>query len=225
MINITPRAGFTVTAHTGSMHTRANSAASVAASIRYGADITEMDVTFRKDGTPVIIHSASPKDNEGLLFSKALEAVAKSDMLRMNLDLKAFWNTAAVQNALIGAGLLERAFYTGVFEKNAKEVRNGSPLVPYYINASLSPSERDSQDALNALAERIRGFGGVGLNIHYPCLNHKVVEVMHEHGLLVSAWTVHCKADMEALIAMGVDNITTKNPAKLRAVIGAASKG
>ncbi len=210
---------FTVTAHTGAMRTKANSAASIGASIKYGADITEMDVTFRSDGTPVIIHSASPANGEGLPFTKALEAVSKSGTLRMNLDLKAFWNTAAVQKALQDAGLLERAFYTGVFESNVQEVRSGSPLVPYYINASISPDERENGEALNALAERITALGGIGLNTHYPNLNQKVVDVMHAHSLLVSAWTVRLKKDMERLIAMGVDNITTKNPKKLTTIL------
>lgn len=61
---------FTVTAHTGALLTKRNSVKSVITSIKACADIIEVDVTFRKDGTVVIIHSDSPADNEGVLFEK-----------------------------------------------------------------------------------------------------------------------------------------------------------
>ncbi|HZJ75694.1 MAG TPA: glycerophosphodiester phosphodiesterase family protein, partial [Clostridia bacterium] len=128
---------FTVTAHTGAMNTKHNSLQSIDAAIFYKADIAEIDVAFRKDGTPVIIHSSEPKDDEGILLADALKCVAKSDVLRLNLDLKAFWNTGAIEELLIKHNLQKRAFFTGVFPENVAEVKNNSPLVPYYINASI----------------------------------------------------------------------------------------
>lgn len=211
--------GFTVTAHTGSMRTPNNSVKSISAAIKAGADIAEMDVTFRKDGTPVIIHSAKPGDGEGVLFTEALKEAKKSATLRLNLDLKAFWNTAAVQKALTDAALLERAFYTGVSAERVKEVKSGSPLVPYYINASIKEDERENADALHALAEKILEFGGIGLNIQYKQVGKTTVDIMHENGLLVSVWTVRRKVDIKRLLKLGVDNITTKNPKKLRALL------
>ena len=214
-----PIKDFTVTAHTGAMRTAPNSTESIGAAIETGADIAEMDVTFRNDGTPVIIHSGKPGDGEGVLFAEALREVNKSDTLRLNLDLKAFWNTADVQKALIDAALLDRAFYTGVSAERVKEVKSGSPLVPYYINASIKKHERENAYALHALAEKILDLGGVGLNIQYTQVGKTAVDIMHGHGLLVSVWTVRRKADMKRLLNLGVDNITTKNPKKLRALL------
>lgn len=211
--------GFTVTAHTGAMHTPCNSIKSISAAIQAGADIAEMDVTFRKDGTPVIIHSGEPEDCEGVLFTEALKEANKSAALCLNLDLKAFWNTAAVQKALTDAALLERAFYTGVFAERVKEVKSGSPLVPYYINASIKEHERENADVLLALAEKILELGGIGLNIQYKQIGKTAVDIMHRNNLLISVWTVRRKADMKRLLKLGVDNITTKNPKKLRALL------
>ena len=42
---------------------------------------------------------------------------------------------------------------------------------------------------------------------------------MREQGMLVSFWTVDRKADMARIAALGPDNITTKEPIKLRELI------
>ena len=45
------------------------------------------------------------------------------------------------------------------------------------------------------------------------------MRVMREQGMLVSFWTVDRKADMARIAALGPDNITTKEPIKLRELI------
>lgn len=206
---------FTVTAHTGAMNTKHNSLQSIDAAIFYKADIAEIDVSFRKDGTPVIIHSSEPKDYEGILLADALKCAAKSDVLHLNLDLKAFWNTGAIEELLIENNLLKRAFYTGVFPENVAEVKNNSPLVPYFINASIEKSKRKSEKHLNNLAEEILNLEAIGLNTHYKNINKQIVEVMHSYGLLVSAWTVNSRIKQRKLLALGVDNITALKLHKL----------
>lgn len=210
---------FTITAHTGAMKTEHNSLQSIDAAIFYKADIAEIDVTFRKDGTPVIIHSSEPKDIEGVLLAEALRCAAKSDTLRLNLDLKAFWNTGAIEELLIENNLIKRAFYTGVYPLNVSEIRNNSPLVPYYINASIESNKRKDEKHLNELANDILNLGAIGLNTHYKNINKKTVEVMHRHGLLVSAWTVNNGITQKKLLTLGVDNITTLNPLKLQKLL------
>jgi len=43
---------------------------------------------------------------------------------------------------------------------------------------------------------------------------------MHENGLFVSVWTVNENIDMVRMLALSVDNITTRNPCKLKLIIG-----
>lgn len=207
---------FTITAHTGAMNTKHNSLESIDAAVSCKADIAEIDVSFRKDGTPVIIHNSTPCDNEGVLLKDALKQAAKSDNLRLNLDLKAFWNTGAVQNALIEHNLLKRAFFTGVFTGNVHEVKNGSPLIPYYINVSIDKQKRKNEQYLSSLAKEILSLGAIGLNSHYKNINKDTVKAMHSHNLLVSAWTVNGYFSQRKLLALGVDNITTLRPERLR---------
>jgi len=215
---------FTVTAHTGAMLTPHNSMKSVSTSIVVGADIVEIDVTFRKDGTVVIIHSDSPADNEGVLFAEVADKLVESSTVRANLDLKAFWNTAGVQEILLSHNLLERAFYTGVFPENVEQVRKGSPLVPYYINGSIDKTNMDNEEFLHAFAKEITDLGAIGLNTHFSCINKKVTDIMHDHGLLVSAWTVNKRSDQCRILSYGVNNITTTNPVKLRTILDAVKK-
>ena len=211
--------GFTVTAHTGAQFTRRNSLGSIRKAIAVGCDITEMDVTFRKDGTVVIVHMENPSDTDGILFDDALEQVAKSPRIKVNLDLKAFWNTAAVQQAVCRPGLLERVFYTGVYIGNAEQVRNGSPDIPYYINERISDDKLKNREYIEQVARNITEAGGIGLNSNFHGINALVVEVMHKNGLLVSAWTVNKKKDQLRMLALGVDNITTTAPVKLMRLV------
>lgn len=217
--------GFTVTAHTGAMLTPPNSLRSISASIEAGADIVEVDVTFRKDGTVVIIHSDAPAGNEGVLFEQAAALIAQSGTVRVNLDLKAFWNTAAVQEILARHNLLDRAFYTGVSAEKVAQVREGSPLVAYYINGSVDKAKLDDEAFLHGYAEEIAGLGAVGLNTHFSRVSKTVCDVMHAHGLLVSAWTVNKSVDQLRVLSCGADNITTKNPVKLRMLLDAVKSG
>ena len=217
--------GFTVTAHTGAMLTPHNSLRSISTSVKASADIVEVDVTFRKDGTVVIIHSDAPAENEGVLFEKAAALLAESSKVRVNLDLKAFWNTAAVQETLTRHNLLGRAFYTGVYADKVPQIREGSPLVAYYINGSIDKTKLDNEAFLHAYAEEIAGLGAVGLNTHFGCVSKTVCDIMHTHGLLVSAWTVNKRGDQLRMFSCGVDNITTKNPVQLRMLLDTVKNG
>ena len=210
---------FTVTAHTGALLTKRNSVKSVITSIKACADIIEVDVTFRKDGTVVIIHSDSPADNEGVLFEKIAEKLAKRSTVKANLDLKAYSNTAGVQEILSRHKLLDRAFYTGVFPENVEQVKKGSPLIPYYINGYIDKSNMDNDEYLHSLANEIAQMGAIGLNAHFSCINKKVTNIMHSHSLLVSAWTVNKRKDQCRILSYGVDNITTTSPIKLMAIL------
>lgn len=213
---------FTVTAHTGAMLTVRNSLKSVIISIVSGADIVEVDVTFRKDGTVVIIHSDSPADNEGVLFDKVAKKLAESDTVKVNLDLKAFQNTAGVQDILVRHKLIGRAFYTGVFPEEVERVKNDSPRVPYYINGFIDEINLSNEEYLHTYAKEIAELGAIGLNTHFSCVNKKVTDIMHEHGLLVSVWTVNKRSDQCRVLSYGVNNITTTNPVKLRAILDSA---
>jgi glycerophosphoryl diester phosphodiesterase len=208
-------AGFTVTAHSGAFGTPDNSLAFVEKVIAENCDIIEMDVSFRPDGLPVIIHSGAPKEDEGIPLAEAFARIAEHPSLRMNLDLKSTVNLPAVDALLKEYGLFDRAFYTGVGEDWVPAVQKNS-AVPYFINLPCCPTLKRSRKAADAAAKRVKALGALGLNNHYNDVSPTVVRAMRENGLLISLWTANTPRAMRKCIVLCPDNITTRHPNKLR---------
>lgn len=209
---------FTVTAHAGAMRTKANTISSVEKILETKADIVEFDVSFRPDGTPVTIHKDNPSQTQGELFENMLEAVAKSNKLKINLDLKSEKNLPAIEELVKRVGLLDRVFFTGVDEKRCKTVKENCPNIPYFLNASLE-GKQNNEDFLRGMCDKIISLGAVGINMHYINASAAACRIMHEKNLLVSVWTVQLASDMRRLLSYGVDNITTKKPNVLLRII------
>lgn len=210
--------GFSITFHAGAEGTKENSLESVQFSVDNNADIAEFDVTFRQDGTPVIIHSDHPGDDEGESFEEALKIVATHPSCRINLDLKNVSNLPVVDELVGKYGLTDRVFYTGVENKWADTVKKNS-AIKYYLNHGVTPEESLSRKAAEKLAEEIKTCGAIGLNSHFLNASKLVCDVMHENGLLVSFWTVNELPDMERILKVGPDNITTRCPFLLRELV------
>lgn len=210
--------GFTATYHTGAMHTKPNSIASVEAAIDHGAKILEVDVSFRPDGLPVIIHNSAPGYNQGVFLENALEKVAQSDTCMVNLDLKSTANLGAVDELVKMYGLTERVFYTGVFADWVDAVKASSEI-PYYLNHTITEAEATDKSAAQAVADKAKSLGTIGINANFTPATELFVETMHENGLFVSLWTVNNMADMLNVLKLKPDNITTKNPHILKRLL------
>lgn len=210
--------GFTYTFHSGFMKTPENSVEGLEKAFEMNAEIVEVDVTFRNDGTPVIIHLDSADDDKGELFDDAMAAVAKNKNCRVNLDIKSVANLPAVDEIIKKYNLDQRAFYTGVWEKWVENVRADSSL-PYYLNYNVTALDGASPESVKKLADKIKDLGACGLNTNFMFVNKTIVKGLHEAGIPVSAWTCNTKRDMKKMLALGVDNITTKRPDKLRTLI------
>lgn len=209
---------FTVTYHAGAMNTKPNSIKSIETAIAHGAKIIEMDVSFRPDGLPVIIHNSSPNHKQGEFLENALEAVAQSGTCMINLDLKSTENTAAIDELVKLHGLAERVFYTGVFEDWTDTVKNNS-AIPYYLNHTITEKEAADKTYAQAAADKAKALGAIGINANFKPATELFVETMHENGLLVSLWTVNSAADMPNILKLKPDNITTKKPHILNKII------
>lgn len=202
---------FTLTYHAGAMHTKPNTLQSIKHALEHGAKTVEFDVTFRPDGTPVIIHSSSPKSNEGVLLSDALDIVVKDKYCQINLDIKSTTNLSEVDKLVKEKGLFERVFYTGVFEDWVEKVKKDS-VIPYYLNHSISQEEAASAEKIQALADKAKALGAMGINSKFTNANKTFVDVTRKNGLLVSLWTVNKASDIVRILNIKPDNITTKMP-------------
>lgn len=203
--------GFTVTFHAGALGTKPNTLDSIRKSLEYGAEVIELDVTFRPDATAVIIHSSSPESDEGVLLCEALKIVAADEKCRINLDIKSTSNLPEVDRLVKEYGLFERVFYTGVFEDWVEAVEKNSDIA-YYVNHNLTAEEAASEEMLQELAERIISLGAIGLNSNLKNASALATKVMHKNGLLVSLWTANKPSDTAKIITCLPDNLTTKKP-------------
>ncbi len=199
-----------VTWHAGAMKTAPNTLESIEVAIKNNADIVEIDVTFRPDGTPVIIHSAAPAENEGILFEDAIKLLSNCNC-KVNLDLKSTANLPAVDEIINEYSMMNRVFYTGVFESWVETVKSNSKI-PYYLNYSVSRKESKKEDAAQAVADKAKALGVIGINANFRKVRKQFSDVMHKNGLEVSLWTANKKREMKKVIKATPDNITTKCP-------------
>ncbi len=210
--------GFTVTHHAGAMGQKPNSLESVSYSVYHGAGCVEMDVSFRPDGTPVIIHSSSPGEKEGELLDMALKIIAGSRKCKINLDLKSTANLAAVDELIENYNLSERAFYTGVGEDWVEKVKSESKI-PFYLNHEITKEEAEDLKTGKELVEKLKSIGAIGVNSPFTFCSEQLCKMMHRRDLYVSIWTINKIETAKKLLEYGVDNITSKKPDKLEKLI------
>ena len=206
-----------VTWHAGAMDTEPNTLESIQAAINSNAEIIEIDVTFRPCGTPVIIHSSAPAENEGVLFEDAIKLLAKGSC-KVNLDLKSTANLPAVDEIINKHEMMSRVFYTGVFETWVEKIKNNS-AIPCYLNYSVSRKESKKEDAAQAVADKAKALGVIGINANFRGVKKQFSDVMHKNGLEVSLWTANKKREMKKVIKANPDNITTKRPDLLNSIL------
>jgi len=215
--------GFTVTAHAGALGTKDNTYESLKTCLDFigGEGCIETDVRFNSEGTPLLWHN-TPKESDKPLLLSEFFTLLKGYPAHVNLDLKEYSNLPEVRRLAEEYGVLPQLFFTGVQTDHAELVRKNAGGIPYYINEGFGSDNRENledRDYLQTVANNVKRFGGIGLNIHYNDATQALVEVMHENGLLVSVWTVNKQTEMCRMLSYGVDNITTRKPDVLRELI------
>lgn len=200
----------TVTAHTGALGSVNNSLESVKICAESGADIIEIDLNFDENGTPVLSHN-KPKGGEAL-FEDALIIFKPYESIRMNIDVKSTSHLYKVQELVKKHGLLDRVFFTGVYESWTKTVKEQCPEIPYYLNLLGFQKLFCKSKHYEKVADRIKKCGAIGLNANRDFISKEMVDYLHGENLLVSGWTAKTVKHIESLKAKGVDNITTLRP-------------
>lgn len=208
---------FTLTAHTGCEGTKDNSLEAIQKGYDSGADIVEFDVHFNSSGEPVLAHDYAADDSVKL--KDAFELVAKCEGLRVNVDCKTTDNLKAIADIAEECGVKDRIFYTGIELKDVEAVKTQTPEVKYYLNMKINKFRKYDDEYIRSLADLVLNNGAVGLNIHYSNASKKMIDIFHQSELEVSLWTVNKEFDMHRVLALGCDNITTRQPSMLKEII------
>lgn len=209
--------GFTVTAHTGCEGTEDNTIEAINAGISVGANIVEFDLNFNDDGEAFLAHDEIKENSVSL--KDAFETVAKHENICINVDCKSTKNLKVVSETAEECGILNRIFYTGISEEDVETAKRDTPEVPYYLNTDIDKSKKNDEEYINSLIEKTKELGAVGININFGGASEKMAELFHSQGLKVSVWTVNSTLDMHKVLALGCDNITTRQPKKLIEII------
>ena len=215
--SVTLPQGFTVTAHTGCEGTEDNSLEAIRKGYESGADIVEFDLNFTADGTPVLAHDDAEEST--VTLDEAFALIAELEGLYVNVDCKSTDNLKAVSELAERYGIKDRIFYTGIEEKDVRAVNTQTPEITYWLNVDVSRIKNRDTQYINSLCDKVISCGAVGINMSYKSCSEELVRVFHERGLLVSIWTVNSEYAMMKTLTYGADNITSRNPSRLKDII------
>ncbi|GLF99027.1 glycerophosphodiester phosphodiesterase [Streptomyces yaizuensis] len=211
---------------------RENTLPSLRSAVGNGADAVEIDVRLTRDGVPVLLHDATLKRLWGHdrrlgsltreqvarvtgggvpTLAEALAVLADLGGPRVMIDLPGA--DAETVRTVVGvvreAGAQERAYYCAG-PRTMLAVRDADPAAEISLTwTSLAPPR---PVLLQALRPRT-------LNYRFGLVGRALADRVHGEGLLVSAWTADTRRSMRALVAAGVDSITTNRVGTLRSVL------
>lgn len=211
--------GFTVTAHTGAYDTQMNTVESIRAAVEQKAQIVEVDIRQRPDGTVVMAHDIVVTNNDGNPFEDALPLLEGADIL-INLDIK---ETKALNNLhklLVKYNLVEKSFLTGIETVNVKAVRESDCAdMDYYLNYIPSRTRVFFDEYRQKIIDMLEENGAIGINCNYKYASSQLSSLLHKRGYKLSVWTVDTQRKAKKMLAIKPDNITTQSPDMIKQVI------
>lgn len=229
-------------------HAPENTLAGIERAIALGADAIEIDVHCTSDGVPVLIHDETvdrTTDGTGNVHEMTFDAVRKLDAGARQFVPQftgARIPTLAEVLALTkGKVLLQIEIkQTGIEEQVAQAVRDAGALAsceshsfyPQVVRAMRSTEPRVAA-ALLTDGRRIVdwddffGFalslGAQGVSVYHSWATAERVRQGQLRSLTFMVWTVDDEADIEKMIAAGVDSICSNFPDVVRRHVDAAT--
>lgn len=211
---------FTITAHTGAYGTEMNSIEAVEAAIKNNAQILEVDVRQRPNGTLVMSHDLVVTNNDGTPLEDALKLIKEKEDMQINFDIKETRVLNDLHALLIDYNLLDRSFLTGIEQINVKAVKNSNCAnMDYYLNYKPSKFKAFSDDYRQKIIRLLEDTGAVGINCNYKFAGSQLSNLLHKKGYKLSVWTVDSERSAKKMLVIKPDNITTKDPDMINSVI------
>ncbi len=211
---------FTITAHTGCEDTPENSIESIIKSFECGADIFEVDVRFDENGIPILSHN-TPTGGEPTL-EEAFQTLARYKKMRCNIDIKQTNNLKIIPILAKKYDVLDRIFYTGIYADDTEAAKE-TPEISYYLNMDVAPIKDHTTEYLLSLVKKVKNCDAIGINCQHNNVTKELIDVFHNHGLLVSIWTCNTDDDIRKTLNISPDNITTKRPIIVKNIISVSN--
>jgi glycerophosphoryl diester phosphodiesterase len=208
-----------------------NTPESFDAAVEHGVDLVELDVLRDKDGRLIVAH-----DYEDAIRRRPMDLTECLDLftappleeVEIDCDLKLAGREAELAGAIAGRGLLDRTMVSTQEIESLLKLRQLEPDLR--LGWTYPRTKRDwtqygwAQPALRAgiatlrrrypglLAKRAPELGVQAVWLYHPLVTPRAIEVAHEIGVEVYAWTVDDAPRMKELIEMGVDGICSNDP-------------
>jgi glycerophosphoryl diester phosphodiesterase len=208
-----------------------NTPESFDAAVEQGVDMIELDVLREQEGRLIVAHDFDDAlRRQPMDLTEALDLFLEPplDTVEIDCDLKLPGREAELAGALEGRGLLERAMVSTQEIDSVRKLRQLEPdlrLGWTYPKTKrdwtqygwAQPAVRAGLSALRRRYPSILAKQGPDLQVnavwvYHPIITPKAVEVAHDIGVELMAWTVDDAGRMRELLAMGVDGICSNDP-------------
>lgn len=196
-----------ITAHAGCMNTMMDSIEAVEAGIKYEADIIEIDLNVDENSNLLLCHDI-PKENLEYPSLKTVLEITKSQKdILLNVDVKNTVTLRGLKSIISEFELLDRVFLTGLTIQDILENREFLKGIYYFINLGVSDFENIEP---KELIDELKKLNPIGININYRLVTPELITICKEKNMLTSVWTVDDEHEMEKMISLKVNSITTK---------------
>ena len=189
-----------ITAHSGCEGTPDNSREHILAAIDSGAEMIEVDVRQDQDGLLYLSHDVPEDVGKCLPLRELFVLIEPEKNLAMNLDVKTEGLIEPVMALAREFALAGRIIFSGSCSDDRElandlgaEVWRGADSIPEGIATN-------------------RADGCPILNVHYSHITEEFEKELRSFGASFSAWTVNDEEEIRWLLALGIANITTRNP-------------
>jgi glycerophosphoryl diester phosphodiesterase len=211
---------------------RENTLRSFAAAVRAGADAVELDVRLTRDRVPVVLHDRTLRrlwgDDRPLsaLTAREVRAVTAGGVptfaealralhgVRTVVDLPDPAAAGAAVRTVAQCGAQERVHYCGD-PPAMRELRAADPRARIALTWKRTAPPR---------ASLLADVRPAWLNLRFGLVDAELVRRARESGLGVAVWTVDSPRAMRALVAAGVESVTSNRVGTLRAVLDRARR-
>jgi len=201
--------------------------------VELGADWTECDVHLTADGHLAVIHDETvdrTTDGTGRVGEMSLDEVRALDAgngarvptlaevlnvvrgrIRLQVELKGEGVEEAALGAVQSEDMLRQVLFTSFHLERLQRIKQLEPAAQV---AALfaKPPEDALRQALDA--------GAGSLHVLYKNLTWGLVQETHDDGLLVGAWNPDAEPEWRAMLALGVDVLSTNRPDGLLSMLG-----
>ena len=231
-----------VIAHRGYWNTPGafeNSIKAIDNAMNFGIYGSEFDINFTADDSIVVVHGSKHPVVKDLVIQESTFDKVRNTLLgngekvptlreyllagksdpstQLILEIKKH-PTPERENEIVAKtmamveelGLEKRVEYISFSWNICEQIRKADrKAVVYYLNGEKSPAELKKA-----------GMNGLDYSLKAIKKHPEWVKQAHDLGLKVNVWTVNKEEDMQAMLDLGVDFITTNNPVELKALIG-----